>query len=76
MWLLRAYLEKFKFWAMLMLAMIMAGLIAHPVGTYLGNRWNVDEELPIAGCFIIVLVVGAVAYERLQRWWFFRSRRP
>ena len=75
-WLWRAYVEKFSFWGMVVMAMLPAGIIAQVVGRYLGKLWDIDDQLLIGACFFIVLVAEGYAYDRLRWWWYFRKRRP
>jgi hypothetical protein len=73
-WLVQGYVERFKFWGMVMAAIFPAGLIALPVGGYLAKLLDWDDQIPIAACFFAVLALEAWAYDRV-RWWFFRVRK-
>jgi putative Ca2+/H+ antiporter (TMEM165/GDT1 family) len=76
MWLIRAYIERFKFVGMAMVAMFLPGLIALPVGSYLAKAFDVDDQLVIGACYFALLAAGVFAYDRFQRWRYFRKLRP
>jgi putative Ca2+/H+ antiporter (TMEM165/GDT1 family) len=75
-WLIQAYIEKFKFWGMVMVGMFLPGLIAVPVGRYLAKPFEIDDQLVIGACFFALLAAEVFAYDRLYRWWYFRNLKP
>jgi hypothetical protein len=75
MWLVQAYIEKFKFWGMVGAAMILPGIFASKVGRYIAKVVSWDDSLPMAVCFFAALALEVWAYDQFMRWRFFRANR-
>jgi hypothetical protein len=75
MWLIRAYLQKWKFILMMVGGIIPPAIMAPPLGRYLGKVWGMDDQLIIGAFFFIFLASEVYAYDRLQTWWYFRKLR-
>jgi hypothetical protein len=75
MWLIQAYIEKFKFFVMVVAAMTPPGIIASTVGRYVAKVFSWDDSLPMAVCFFAALVIEVWAYDQFMRWRFFRAHR-
>jgi hypothetical protein len=73
-WLIGAYLRKIAFVGMAIVALFSAGLIARPLGSYLGKLWGVDDQLIIGAAFFSILVLEVYAYDLARKWWYFRAR--
>jgi hypothetical protein len=74
-WIIQAYIERFKFWGMVMAALIPPGLIGPAVGRYIAKLFDWDDQLIMAACFFAVLAAEVYAYDRFNRWRFFRKLR-
>lgn len=75
MWLLQAYLQKWKFVLMMVGGIIPPAMISQPLGRYLGKLWATDDQLIIGVLFFCLLALEVYAYDRLQTWWYFRKIR-
>lgn len=75
MWLLQAYLHKWKFIGMMIGGIIQPAMISDPLGRYLGKLWALDDQLIIGLLFFGLLAAEVYAYDRLQTWWYFRKLR-
>ena len=76
MWLFWYCVEIFQFVGMVMVAILIPGLIAPPVGSYFGKLWHVDDQIIIGAAFFIILVAEVWAYDRFQQWRYFRKLKP
>jgi hypothetical protein len=71
-WLFWAYVERFKFWGMVMAAMFPPALISLPAGRYIAKLLDVDDQFIIGACFFALLIAEVYAYDRFNRWRFLR----
>jgi hypothetical protein len=75
-WLIQAYIGRFKFWGMVMAAIIPPALIGPPVGRYIAQLFDWDDQLLMGACFFALLAAEVYAYDRFQRWRYFRKLKP
>jgi len=50
-WLIQAYIGRFKFWGMVMAAIVPPALIGPPVGQYIVKLFGWDDQLFMGACF-------------------------
>jgi hypothetical protein len=47
-----------------------------PVGREIAKLLDWDDHCPSRACFFAALALEVLAYDRLQRWWYFRNLKP
>ncbi len=75
-WLVRAYVDRWKFVLLAMAAVLLAGIGATTLGPYIASTFEFGEDWADLGCFVAILAGAAWIYDRYQRWRFFRPDKP
>ena len=76
MGLFRIYVEWFKLWGMVTVAMVPPYLIGCAVGRYIAKLCYWNDHLLMFSCFFVFLAAEVYVYDRFQHWRFFRKLKP
>jgi 4-hydroxybenzoate polyprenyltransferase len=69
--ILRHYLDRWTFWILVAVAMMVAAFGASGLESFLSASFGLDPvsaQYALGGCFFLCLIGVAYAYDRYRRW--------